>query len=212
MVIVQAGFAWRPGEGKTVRGGKDIMCFRSFFFATALAVFCLLATGSMAGDRSEYYQGSREDRSNWQEYQRAHRDERGYDDHGRHSRDRDGRREYREEKHEARKTHRARAGWDADPRDARDAYNCYRYRLHVEQGRGSARIMSLPGRNYIQVSNGDKKGYVCFDGSTTLEIGKFSNPRTGVEFQLEGYGSFSFEPGERGSSLSNGWYRKNFRL
>lgn len=187
------------------------MFFRHSLLTATVCLFFLIVTGAVAGDRYEYDDHSRDDRPYWQEYERDHRIDKRYDRERYHQR-RDERREYYREKHEVRKTHRARAGWDVDPRKAEHAYNCYRYRLHVEHGRGSARIMALPGRNYIQVSNGDKEGYVCFDGSTTLEIGKFSNPQTGVELRLEGYGRFSFEPGEMGGSLRNGWYRKNFRL
>ncbi len=98
-------------------------------------------------------------------------------------------------------------GWDMDPRQASAAANCYYYTLYVEGGRGSARIMSLPGKNYIQFTSGLKEGYVCFNGPTTLELGKLSNPNVYVELDIEDIGIFYFDPGDNGSRFVNNWYR-----
>ena len=103
-------------------------------------------------------------------------------------------------------------GWDINPHRARRASNCYHYSLYVEGGRGSARIMSLPGKNYIQTSNGQKSGYVCFNGFPTLELGKLSNANVYVELDIEDIGTFYFDSGERGSKLINNWHRSYWGL
>ena len=103
-------------------------------------------------------------------------------------------------------------GWDISPRRARRASNCYHYSLYVEGGRGSARIMSLPGKNYIQVSVGQRSGYVCFNGYTTLELGKLSNTDVYVELDIEDIGTYYFDSGNRGSKLINNWHRSYWGL
>ena len=102
---------------------------------------------------------------------------------------------------------RTQQGWDINPRKAHRTSNCYYYTLYVEGGRGSARIISLPGKNYIQISNGQKEGYVCFDEPATLELGKLSNPNAYVELNIDGIGIFYFDSGDGGSKLINNWYR-----
>ncbi len=102
---------------------------------------------------------------------------------------------------------RTQQGWDISPRKAHRTSTCYSYTLYVDGGRGSARIISLPGKNYIQISNGQREGYVCFDGPVTLELGKLSNPDAYVELEIDGIGIFYFDSGDRGSKLINNWYR-----
>lgn len=103
-------------------------------------------------------------------------------------------------------------GWDINPHRARRATNCYHYTLYVEGGRGSARIMSLPGKNYIQISDGQRSGYVCFNGFTTLELGKLSNTDIYVELDIEDIGTYYFDSGDRGSKLINNWHRSYWGL
>jgi len=103
-------------------------------------------------------------------------------------------------------------GWDINRHRARRSSNCYRYSLYVDGGRGSARIMSLPGKNYIQISNGQKSGYVCFNGFTTLELGKLANTNVHVELDIEDIGTFYFDSGNRGSKLINNWHRSYWGL
>ena len=106
---------------------------------------------------------------------------------------------------------RVQAGWDVDPRVAKRASNCYRYTLSARGGKGSARITSIPGKNYIQVK-GAKSGYVCYQGEPTLELGKLGDPNVKVTFQLEGKGSYGFHRGQTGSSYKNHWYRSYWGL
>ncbi len=98
-------------------------------------------------------------------------------------------------------------GWNVDPHRASEASNCYYYSLHVAGGRGSARIMSLSGKNYIQTNAGERHGYVCFNGPTTLELGKLGNPNVSVELDIEDIGTFYFGSGDHGSKFVNNWYR-----
>ncbi len=102
---------------------------------------------------------------------------------------------------------RLQQGWDISPRKASRAPNCYFYSLYVNGGRGSARIMSIPGRNHIQVENGQKRGYVCFNEPTTLELGKLSNANVYVELVIEDIGTFYFDRSDRGSRSINNWHR-----
>jgi len=102
-------------------------------------------------------------------------------------------------------------GWDISPKIAKRASNCYRYTLSAKGGRGSARITSIPGKNYIQVQ-GKRSGYVCFQGEPTLELGKLGNPDIKVTLRLEGRGKFKFHPGQTGSSYRNHWYRSYWNL
>ncbi|PID72954.1 MAG: hypothetical protein CR992_00675, partial [Desulfobacterales bacterium] len=103
-------------------------------------------------------------------------------------------------------------GWNVPPREAKRANNCYRYKLKVQGGKGSARIQSIRDGNYIQLDNGKQKGFVCFNGPTTLELGKLANPGTRVELKLEDYGRFVFQEGSRGQSFKNNWYRTYWNL
>ena len=112
-------------------------------------------------------------------------------------------------KHKARKI--IKSGWDVDPRVAKRASNCHRYTLSTQGGKGSARITSISGKNYIQV-NGQKSGYVCFQGNPTLELGKLANPNIKVTFNLEGSGSYGFGRGNKGSNYKNHWYRSYWGL
>ncbi len=98
-------------------------------------------------------------------------------------------------------------GWDVSPRKANGAPNCYYYSLRVAGGRGSARIMSLSGKNYIQTNTGERHGSVCFNGPTTLELGKLGNPNVSVELDIEDIGTFYFGSGDHGSKFINNWYR-----
>ena len=102
---------------------------------------------------------------------------------------------HRNHSHKSDSYFRTQQGWDISPRKAHRTSNCYYYTLYVDGGRGSARIISLPGKNYIQISNGQKEGYVCFNGPTTLELGKLSNPDAYVELDIDeffsGQGAFS---------------------
>jgi hypothetical protein len=98
-------------------------------------------------------------------------------------------------------------GWDVDSRRASEASNCYYYSLRVAGGRGSARIMSLSGKNYIQSNAGERHGYVCFNGPTTLELGKLGSQNVSVELEVEDIGTFYFGSGDHGSKFINNWYR-----
>ncbi len=106
---------------------------------------------------------------------------------------------------------RAQPGWDIAPRIAKRASNCYRYKLSARGGKGSARITSIPGKNYIQVK-GSRSGYVCFQGEPTLELGKLGDPGIKVTFKLEGKGKYAFNPGQKGSKYKNHWYRAYWGL
>lgn len=105
----------------------------------------------------------------------------------------------------------AKSGWNVDPIIAKRSPNCYRYTLSAYGGKGSARITSIPGKNYIQVT-GQRSGYVCFQGDPTLELGKLGNPDIKVTFSLEGKGSYGFGRGKTGSSYKNYWYRSYWGL
>lgn len=123
-------------------------------------------------------------------------------------------REKRKERHHNKKHYKkkkVRAGWDVSPKVAKRAPNCYRYTLSAKGGKGSARISSIPGKNYIQVK-GSRSGYVCFQGDPTLELGKLGNPNIKVTFKLEGRGKYGFYRGQKGSSYRNHWYRSYWDL
>ena len=106
----------------------------------------------------------------------------------------------------------SRLGWDVSPWAADRVSNCHRYSLWVSGGRGSARITSLPGKNYIQVSNGEKNGFVCFNGPTTLELGKLADPNVSVALQIENVGTYYFNSGDRGERMVNNWLRAYWNL
>jgi len=106
----------------------------------------------------------------------------------------------------------ARQGWDVSPWAAERAPNCHRYSLYVDGGRGSARITSLPGKNYIQLSNGQKNGYVCFNGPATLELGKLADQNVTVALDIEDIGIYYFDSGDRGSKQINNWLRTYWSL
>ncbi|RUM37123.1 MAG: hypothetical protein DSY50_00915 [Desulfobulbus sp.] len=105
-----------------------------------------------------------------------------------------------------------RQGWDVSPRAAERSPNCYRYALYVDGGRGSARITSLPGKNYIQLTNGQKNGYVCFNRPATLELGKLADAHVDVVLDIENVGIFYFDGGDRGSKQINNWLRSYWSL
>jgi hypothetical protein len=105
----------------------------------------------------------------------------------------------------------AKSGWNVDSRIAKRSPNCHRYTLSAYGGKGSARITSMPGKNYIQVT-GQRSGYVCFQGDPTLELGKLGNPDIKVTFKLEGRGSYGFGRGKTGSNYKNNWYRSYWGL
>lgn len=105
----------------------------------------------------------------------------------------------------------ATSGWNVDSRIAKRSPNCHRYTLSAYGGKGSARITSIPGKNYIQVT-GQRSGYVCFQGDPTLELGKLGNPGIKVSFNLEGSGSYGFARGKTGSNYKNNWYRSYWGL
>jgi len=105
----------------------------------------------------------------------------------------------------------AKSGWNVDSRIAKRSSNCHRYTLSAHGGKGSARITSIPGKNYIQVT-GQRSGYVCFQGDPTLELGKLGNPNIKVTFKLDGRGSYGFGRGKTGSKYKNNWYRSYWGL
>jgi hypothetical protein len=105
----------------------------------------------------------------------------------------------------------AKSGWNVDPRIAKRSPNCHRYTLSAYGGKGSARISSISGKNYIQI-DGQKSGYVCFQGAPTLELGKLGNPNIKVKFNLEGNRSYGFGRGKTGSKYKNNWYRSYWEL
>ncbi|BHH84162.1 hypothetical protein [Desulforhopalus sp. 52FAK] len=109
------------------------------------------------------------------------------------------------------KKKRVQSGWDVAPKIAKHAPNCRRYTLSAQGGKGSARITSIQGKNYIQVS-GTKSGYVCYQGDPTLELGKLNNPNVKVTFKLEGKGKYRFHGGEKGTRYKNHWYRSYWGL
>jgi len=114
-------------------------------------------------------------------------------------------------KHNRKNREMAKPGWNVDSRIAKRSPNCRRYTLSARGGKGSARITSIPGKNYIQVT-GQKSGYVCFQGEPTLELGKLGNPNIKVTFKLEGKGSYGFGRGKTGSRYKNNWYRSYWGL
>lgn len=103
------------------------------------------------------------------------------------------------------------SGWDINPQKAKQASNCYRYTLTSHGGKASARITSISGKNYIQ-TQGQKSGYVCFQGEPTLELGKLGDPNIKVKFKLQGKGSYSFARGDKGAKRKNNWYRSYWGL
>ena len=105
-----------------------------------------------------------------------------------------------------------RQGWDVSQWAAERSSNCHRYALFVEGGRGSARITSLPGKNYIQLTNGQKNGYVCFNEPSTLELGKLADSNVAVVLDIENIGIYYFDRGDRGSKQVNNWLRTYWDL
>lgn len=99
-----------------------------------------------------------------------------------------------------------KSGWNVDPRIAQQSPHCHHYTLSTYGGKGSARITSIAGKNYIQV-DGQRSGYVCFQGNPTLELGKLGNPNIKVKFNLEGSGNYGFGRGQTGANYKNNWYR-----
>ena len=175
-----------------------------------LAMF-LLPTLGCAGN---YHDGNSSRHREWppyndQEYEYDYRD---YDQDQWGPRGYERRRpDSHRQKQRQKSRNRVEAGWDVNPRIAKDSSNCYRYTLTAEGGRGSARIMSIPGNNVIQV-NGQRSGYVCFQDNTTLELGKLGNPGTRVVLKLDGKGKYRFAGGQTGSDFKNSWYRSYYGL
>lgn len=149
---------------------------------------------------------TRESHPSYRDYDNRNYNDRYYERDRPYNDDRNGR--YKQ-KH--RMQRQAPEGWDINPQIAKNADNCYRYTLSVDGNRGSARILSLPGTNYIQTS-GQKSGYVCFDGSPTLELGKLGDRGTRVTLRLEGRGKYTFNSNDPGSSYKNNWYRSYWGL
>jgi hypothetical protein len=187
---------------------KINFCKRSLIMkiVKAIILLALMFTPamSMARDYNNYQEDPRWLPSDTRESYRSYEDYNYNDREG----DYDDRDRY-EKKHRRQK--QAPAGWDIPPEIARQAPNCYRYTLSVDGNRGSARITSLPGTNYIQTS-GQKSGYVCFDGSPTLELGKLADRGTRVTLRLEGRGKYTFNRNDPGSSFKNNWYRSYWGL
>ncbi|MFT5701187.1 MAG: hypothetical protein ACI8ZB_004076 [Desulforhopalus sp.] len=147
--------------------------------------------------------GSRHVQQSYYDYRDHNHYEKGYSRHEQKK---------KQHKKQVRKSDtKVKAGWDVNPRIAKRASNCYKYSLSAQGGKGSARIMSIPGKNYIQVA-GQKSGYVCFQGDPTLELGKLGNPNIKVKFKLEGNGSYAFGRGKTGSNYKNNWYRSYWGL
>lgn len=173
-----------------------------------LAMF-LLPTVGCAYD---YHDDNRARHQRWQP-DTSQESEYGYRDYERD--------QWRSPRHERRKPqshkqkrkfhNRVQAGWDVDPGIARNSSNCHRYTLTSEGGRGSARIMSIPGNNVIQV-DGQRSGYVCFQDNNTLELGKFGNPDIKVVLKLDGKSKYKFGRGKSGSDYKNSWYRSYWGL
>lgn len=136
-----------------------------------------------------------------------------YDDYYGYNHDyyRDERRGHKHKKKKHHKRKQVHSGWDIPAKIAKHAPNCHRYTLSAKGGKGSARITSIPGRNYIQVK-GRRSGYVCFQGDPTLELGKLGDPGIKVVFKLEGRGKYGFYRGQTGSSYKNHWYRSYWDL
>lgn len=136
-----------------------------------------------------------------------------YDDDDRYDRRKP---HYKTQKNQRKKQKRqnskmAKSGWNVDSRIAQRSPNCHRYTLSAYGGKGSARITSIPGKNYIQVT-GQRSGYVCFQGAPTLELGKLGNPDIKVTFNLDGRGSYNFGRGKTGSNYKSNWYRSYWGL
>lgn len=164
------------------------------------------------GVAHEYHNGNYANTHRWQEgNNRTHY---YYDDAYSYEK-KHPKRDQKKHRHDNKKRHyankQAQPGWDVTPRIAKKASNCYRYTLSTRGGKGSARIMSIPGRNYIQVQ-GNRSGYVCFQGEPTLELGKLGDPSIKVTFKLEGKGKYAFNRGQKGSSYKNHWYRSYWGL
>lgn len=173
-----------------------------------LATFLLPA----AGCAHDYHDDNRSRHQRWQPdiFQESEYDYRDYDQDQWRS-PRHERRRPQSHKQKRKFRNRVQAGWDVDPGIARNSSNCYRYTLISEGGRGSARIMSIPGDNVIQVT-GQKSGYVCFQNNTSLELGKLGNPDIKVIFTLDGNGKYRFGRGQTGSDYKNSWYRSYWGL
>lgn len=172
---------------------------------------CLLLIPA-AGFGHDYHNDNQSGSWGWQE--NNHNSQYYYDDSYGYERDspRRGSEQRRNNKSKRySKKKRVQSGWDVAPNIAKQAPNCRRYTLSAKGGKGSARITSIKGKNYIQV-NGTKKGYVCYQGDPTLELGKLNNPNVKVTFKLEGKGKYGFHRGEKGSSYKNHWYRSYWGL
>ncbi|MFT5726228.1 MAG: hypothetical protein ACI8PB_000346 [Desulforhopalus sp.] len=136
-----------------------------------------------------------------------------YDDDNRYDRRKPHYKPQKNQRKKQKKQHKkmAKSGWNVDPRIAKRSPNCHRYTLSAYGGKGSARITSIPGENYIQVT-GQRSGFVCFQGDPTLELGKLGNSDIKVTFKLDGRGSYGFGRGKTGSNYKNNWYRSYWGL
>lgn len=184
-----------------------------FYCALLIAAFMLPTSSSAYDDRDRHYDYDGyddwshqrdDDRYNrHRPFERREREERYH-----YSDDRNRRDSHREDKHRER---RAPAGWDVNPDIAKHSYNCHHYHLSVTGGKATARITPLPGKNYIQTHD-QRTGYVCFEDSARLELGKLANPQTEVTLRLRDIGTFVFTRGDKGSKYKNNWYRTYWGL
>lgn len=186
-------------EAFHITGGNIMRLIKTVLFVATL----FLPITVLAHEHTNFYplEGNHFPNENYREHD-YYDDDYGYE---KEYRDRD-RKKFRHHK----KNH-AQPGWDVSPRVAKAAANCYRYTLTAQGGKGSARIMSIPGKNYVQV-RGNKQGYVCFQGEPTLELGKLGDPGIKVTFTLEGMRKYSFPRGQTGCSYKNHWYRTYWGL
>ncbi|MCK9175750.1 MAG: hypothetical protein M0O96_10795 [Desulforhopalus sp.] len=99
-------------------------------------------------------------------------------------------------------------GWGIPADIARGNSQCHRFTLKVSGGQGFARIQSIPNsrKNTLQRGGGTTKGYVCFPDHGELILGK-DNPNVRVKLGIADYGTWVFDPGDRGRQKKSGWYR-----
>jgi hypothetical protein len=104
-------------------------------------------------------------------------------------------------------------GWNIPADRAKGNPQCHRFTLKVSGGQGFARLLSIPdsNRNTLKRGEGTTKGYVCFPGHGKLTLGK-NNPHVRVKLGIADYGTWIFDPGDRGSRKKNGWYRASWEI